>query len=53
MSEWSRVRSATDEDLLEDFGPEGFLIGLPVRPADYTPPEQPPAQEEEGSDGAA
>jgi hypothetical protein len=27
----SRIRSATEEDLLRDF-PDGFVIGFPVRP---------------------
>jgi hypothetical protein len=30
MSQWSRVRSATDEDLERHF-PDGFVIGFPVR----------------------
>ena len=32
MSERSRVRLATDEDLERDF-PDGFVIGFPVRPS--------------------
>lgn len=31
MKENSRIRSATEEDLLRDF-PDGFVIGFPVRP---------------------
>ena len=46
MSEDSRVRSATDEDLARDFGPGRLLIGIPVRPPVEEPPtEQPPADE--------
>jgi hypothetical protein len=46
MSEHSRVRLATEEDLLRDFGPSGLLIGSPVRPtppSDATAEPTPPA----------
>jgi hypothetical protein len=39
MSERSRVRSATEEDLLRAF-PEGFVIGIPVRPKPEHEPEE-------------
>jgi hypothetical protein len=31
VSDSSRMRLATEEDLLRDF-PDGFMIGFPVRP---------------------
>jgi hypothetical protein len=43
MSEQSRMRLATDEDLERVFGSERLLIGFPIRPsADEAPP---PAEE--------
>ena len=32
MNKNSRIRSATEEDVLRAFGPEGFVFGIPVRP---------------------
>jgi hypothetical protein len=42
MSERSRVRTATDEDLLRIFGPERLLIGFPVSPGDDDAPAEEP-----------
>jgi hypothetical protein len=36
MSKRSRVRMATEEDLLRDFGGPGFFFGTPVRPTTNT-----------------
>jgi len=32
MDGYSNFRLATDEDLIEDFGPEAIVFGIPVRP---------------------
>jgi hypothetical protein len=45
VSDGSRVRSTTDEDLERIFGRERLLIGFPVRPTGGTPPEQPSPQD--------
>ena len=46
----SRIRLATDEDLLCAFGPGRLLIGIPVRPPKEEP--EPPSEEDEQSDDA-
>jgi hypothetical protein len=44
----NRIRLATEEDLLRDF-PDGFMIGIPVRPK----PETEEQYEDDADEGVA
>ena len=53
MSDSSRVRSATEEDLRRLYGPSGLSFGVPVRPKPEDEPApseaEPPADEEQST----